>query len=283
MPTNPIIDAHVHLWDPGFLRYPWLDEVPLLNKPYLMDDFNRDTKDLQLEKMLFVQCECDPIQSEQELAWVSELAAKDRRIKGIIPWAPLELGNDAAEILDRYAKNPLVKGIRRIIQFEPDPDFCLKADFIRGVQLLPAYDLSFDICVSHTQLPKIIELVGRCPEVKFMLDHMGKPGISTREFEAWESDTKQLSTFGNVACKLSGLVTEADHRRWKLHDLKPYVDAALCHFGTERLIFGGDWPVLCQASSYARWVETLDSLLSGIPENQIQDIYRRNAEKFYRI
>lgn len=283
MPNIPIVDAHLHLWDPGVLRYPWLDDVALLNKPYLLDDYNLHTKGTTIAHMVFVQCECEPAQSEQELAWVTEIAKQEPRIKGIVPWAPLELGDNAIEVLDRMAQNPLVKGIRRIIQFEGDPDFCLRPDFVKGVQLLPRYNWSFDICVNHLQLPKVISLVEQCPDVRFMLDHFGKPDIHHHNIHQWDKDIKTLSRFDNVDCKLSGLVTEADHSNWTIGDLQPYVTSVLEHFGPDRMVFGGDWPVVCQASTYGRWIDAADTLLSHLPPYQLQKIYHDNAVRFYRL
>lgn len=283
MPNMPIVDAHLHLWDPGFLRYPWLHDVPLLNKPHLMEDYNTHTQGTTVAHMVFVQCECDPAQCEQEVAWVTDIAKTEPRIKGIVPWAPLELGDGAIEVLDRMAQNLLIKGIRRIIQFEADPDFCLRPDLVKGVQLMERYNWSFDICVNHLQLPKVIKLVEQCPNVRFMLDHFGKPDIANGNFEQWNKDIKTLSAFDNVDCKLSGLVTEADHSRWTISDLKPYVDAMLEHFGPQRLVFGGDWPVVCQASTYGKWIATADVLLSHLTPVELHQIYSENAVHFYRL
>src|SRR5215207_7206327 len=120
MPNFPIVDTHLHLWDPSYLCYPWLDDIPLLNKPYLLQDYQRATSSVEIEKMVFLQCECDPSQFMQEAAWVTEQAAIDPRIQGIVPWAPLEWRDGARIHLEALASNPLIKGVRRIIQFEPD-------------------------------------------------------------------------------------------------------------------------------------------------------------------
>ncbi|OOQ57914.1 amidohydrolase [Mucilaginibacter pedocola] len=283
MQNIPVVDAHLHLWDPQLLRYPWLDDVPMLNTAHLIADYNQQTEGIEIERMVFVQCECEPSQCEQEAAWVTGIAKQDKRIQGIIPWAPLELGEGAKQVLDRMAQNPLIKGIRRIIQFEADADFCLRPGFVQGVQLLPAYNWSFDICVAHHQLPKVIELVRQCPNVAFMLDHFGKPDIRNWDFMQWEKDIEILAQFSNVDCKLSGLVTEADFENWTAAQLKPYVDAVLKHFGPDRLIFGGDWPVVRQASTYKRWKETADELLAGLSHDDRYKIYNANAVRFYKL
>ena len=283
MPSFPITDTHLHLWDPNNLRYPWLDNIPLLNKPFLPGDYAAATSDLQIEKMVFVQCECEFAQCEAEVDWVTQCAAIDNRVKGIVAWAPLENGLAAKEVLDRYSENKLVKGIRRIIQFESDPEFCLRNDFVKGVQLLPQYNYPFDICISHHQLEKVISLVRQCPEVQFILDHIGKPDIKNQQLEPWRSQIFELSKFDNVWCKLSGLVTEADHTEWKKEDLLSYIQAVLECFTPQRIMFGGDWPVVLEAASYIEWVETLDWALSGLSQEDLRKIYKENAESFYSI
>lgn len=283
MPSFPIIDAHLHLWDPAVLRYPWLDDIPLLNRPFLPEDYKAATEGLHVEKMVFVQCECEFSQCEEEVNFITRLAEADKRIEGIVAWAPLEKGIPATETLERFSTNKLVKGIRRIIQFEPDPEFCLRKDFIEALRLLPRYGFSFDICISHRQMENVIKLVRECPEVRFVLDHIGKPGIKQLQTDPWRSNLKTLSGFENVWCKMSGLVTEADHAGWKKEDLATFCKYVLDYFTPDRLIFGGDWPVVLQAADYVTWIETLDFLLSGLSQNELLKIYRQNAETFYGL
>ncbi len=279
-----LIDTHLHLWDPGYLRYSWLDNIPLLNKPYLLSDYNRHCAGVQVEKMVFLQCEVDPFYYQQEAAWITSLAAQDPRIAGMVPWAPLEKGDAVRlELEALLAANPLTKGIRRIIQFEPDLDFCLRPDFVRGVQLLADYGLSFDICISHIQLANTVKLVAQCPNVPFILDHIGKPDIKGQVLEPWQTELRTLAAFPNVWCKMSGLVTEADHQAWTEADLQPYIDHVLTCFGFDRVIFGGDWPVAYQATLYPRWVETLQGAVSGCSEGELRQLFRENAVAFYRL
>jgi L-fuconolactonase len=283
MPAFSIIDSHLHLWDPKFLRYPWLDTIPLLNRAHLLNDYNKATEGLQVEKMIFVQCECLFSQCEKEAEWITQLAKQDKRIQGIVPWAPLEIGNKSREVLERYSENQLIKGIRRIIQFEPDPEFCLQPDFVNGVKMLADYNMSFDICISHPQMNRVINLVRQCPQVQFILDHIGKPDIKNQLFEPWKKEIKILAEFENVYCKVSGLVTEADMLQWKKDELKPYIEYVTDCFGIDRIVFGGDWPVVCQAAEYKKWVEALDWALTGFNEDELKKIYRENALRFYRL
>lgn len=279
----PIVDTHLHLWDPKRLRYPWLDGIPLLNKPYLLEDYRKACGPVRVEKMVFLQCECAPEQFLEEADWVTSLAKGDPRIAGIVPWAPLEKGEGARPGLERLAQNRLIKGVRRIIQFEPDVGFCLRPDFVRGVQMLKDYGLSFDICISQAQMANTVRLVRQCPEVAFILDHVGKPDIKGRLLDPWRAEVRTLSEMPNVWCKVSGLVTEADHETWTREDLRPYIDHVVACFGFDRVVYGGDWPVAFQATEYPRWVETLAWAVAGASEAERRKLFHDNAVAFYRL
>ena len=283
MPSFPLIDTHLHIWDLGRLRYPWLANVPRLNRNHLIEDYRRACGSVAVSRMVFVQCECDPAQFQEEADWVTEVSRAEPRIRGIVAWAPLEKGEVAEADVARLAANPLVKGIRRIIQFEPDIGFCLRPEFVRGVQLLHRHGLSFDLCINHLQLPNTIRLVRQCPDVRFVLDHIGKPDIKAGRLDPWRADLRELSRIENVWCKLSGLATEADHANWKPADVRPYIDHVMACFGPARVMFGGDWPVSTQATDYPRWVATLDEALRGCSADELQKVYVRNAEAFYRV
>lgn len=283
MPSFPIVDTHLHIWNLDRLRYPWLASVPFLNKNHLIEDYVRACGPVEVAKMVFLQCECDPAQFQREAEWVAEVAKVDPRIRGIVPWAPLEKGVAAEEELARLAADPLVKGIRRIIQFEPDQNFCLRPDFVRGVRLLPKYGLTFDLCINHTQLANTIALVRQCPQVTFVLDHIAKPDIKAGRLDPWRAELCKLADLPNVWCKLSGLVTEADHARWTPADLQPYIDHTIACFGFDRVMFGGDWPVAAQATDYPRWVDTLDAAVADASVDEVRKLYVTNAERFYRV
>ncbi|MBV6646012.1 MAG: amidohydrolase family protein [Cyclobacteriaceae bacterium] len=283
MPNFPIIDAHVHFWDPFKFHYPWLKDVPDLNRSFLPEDFSEASKSLQVEKMVFVQCDCDNSQYFQEVNWVTSLARQDPRISGMVAWAPLENGKQVrSELEELKRRNPLLKGIRRILQDE-HLEFCLQPDFVKGVTLLEEYDLTFDICIYARHLPSIIRFVEQVPRVKMVLDHIGKPDIKGGVYESWSRDITILSEFDNVHCKLSSLATEADHKSWSINDLKPYVDHILSNFGEDRCFFGGDWPVCNLAADLDTCVSTLDLLLEGFSETQQHKIYNTNATSFYNL
>ena len=281
MPEFPIVDSHVHFWDPAGGNYPWLAGVPALNVRRTPAELDAARGSVELAKIVFVQCgRIDPF---AEVAWVADFARTDPRIRGIVAHAPLENGDAVAADLRRLAAQPLVKGVRRLLQDEADDAFCLRPAFVRGVQLLPSFGFSCDLCIYHRQLGAVVELVRRCPEVTFILDHGGKPGIKAGLTEPWRAQLRDLAALPNVVCKLSGLATEANHATWTPADLRPYVDHLLACFGPERTMFGSDWPVSTLAIPYPSWVEVVDAVLAGIPESQRRQIYVTTAERVYRI
>lgn len=280
----PIIDAHVHLWDPVHFRLPWLDSNALLNQRYLLDAYRAHTAGLPIEGMVYVQVDVAPAYALLEAHFVAGLAQHESRIGAIVAWAPLEDGDRARSYLDALVSiSPLIKGVRRIVQSEPDANFSLRPDFVRGVQLLPAHGLTCDICINHTQLAATIALVRQCPEVVFMLDHSGKPAIATGQVEPWRAQMSELAALPNVLCKLSGMVTEADYQHWTVEQLAPYVQHVLAVFGEDRVVFGGDWPVVLLAAEYRRWVDALDALTASLPEAARRKLWAENARRFYRL
>ncbi len=280
-----VVDTHLHVWDPGKLKYSWLEEIPQLNKPHLLSDYRQATKGIPIERMVFVQCECDFEQYQQETNWVTELAQEDPRIQGIISWAPLERGEDVRDELQQLAANKLVKGIRRIIQFESDDAFCLQPDFVRGVQLLATFDLHFEICIKgDQQCANTLELVRQCPNVRFILDHIGKPDIKEKRREPWDSFIRELAALPNTCCKISGLVNEAEWNAWTPDDLQPYLDQVLDCYGVGRVMYGGDWPVSTLASTYDQWFETLSETIgSRYSDDEHRQLLHDNAVDFYRL
>ena len=282
MDKFPIVDTHVHLWHPKRLRYPWLKQVSSLNRPFLLKDYNDATGNLEIESIVFVQCDTHPDDGLKETAWVTSLAAREVRIRGIVAWAPLEEGNCVAAFIEKLAEESLVKGIRRLIQGE-SVDFCIQPKFVDGVRILSRFGLSFDLCIFHPQLANTIRLVEQCPDVQFILDHIGKPDIKNQLFEPWKQEIKVLAGFPNVQCKVSGVVTEADHDNWTTDNLQPYVDHVVESFGFDRVIYGSDWPVSTLATEYTRWVQALQEAVSGCTPEEMRKLFHDNAIKFYRL
>lgn len=279
----PIVDTHVHLWDPGHIRYSWLANNATLNKPFLLEDYHQAVGAIQVDKMVFLECDCDISDAMAEAEWVTGLAAQEPRLQGMVPRASLEKGDAVRPDLEKLAANRLVKGVRRILQSEP-VGFGVQPDFIKGVQALADFNLSFDLCIYHFQMADAIELVRQCPQVNFILDHIGKPDIKAGRFEPWGTEIKTLSELPNVWCKVSGLVTEANHNAWTKEHLRPYIDHVIDCFGFDRVIYGSDWPVSTLATEYPRWIEVLFwAVVGGCSERELRKLFRENAIEFYKL
>ncbi len=277
-----IIDSHVHFWDPQKLRYAWLDDQPRLNRAFVTDHVPAQVNGARVEGIVFVQADCAAEQGLAEVDWVTALAQDDARVRGIVAFAPLEDPVNLRAQLDELKKRPLVRGVRRLIQDE-EAGFCLRPDFVAGVQSLAAYDFSFDVCIRHWQLGDAIELVRACPRINFVLDHCGKPDIRNQIRKPWRNQISELAALSNVSCKLSGLVTEADWTTWTPADLQPYIQHVLAAFGTDRVLFGSDAPVAYLASTYERWVETLHAATEQLDDVAKEKLWRANAKNFYRL
>jgi L-fuconolactonase len=283
MPEIPLVDTHLHLWDLTRLRYPWLEGHPQLGRNFLPEDFRAAGGDVQVGAMVFVQCDAVPEQAVAEARWVAELARTEPRIKGIVARATLERGEAAHAQVAELAEIPLVKGVRRLIQGEADPEFPVRPDFVRGVQLLHGFGLSFDLCLKHHQLAATIRLVRQCPDVSFVLDHIAKPDIKAGRLDPWRAELRELAQLENVTCKISGLATEANWAAWTTAQLRPYIEHVIACFGFDRVMFGGDWPVSTLATTYPRWVAAVDEVLGGCSREEREKFWVRNAERIYRL
>ncbi|CAN5376661.1 amidohydrolase [soil metagenome] len=274
-----IIDTHLHLWDLQKLHYPWLENRNSpISRNFLISDFKEATEKLLVKKMVFVECGRAPEQYLQEVDWVIEKSKEDKRIKGMVAFLPLEKGQKIIPEMEELITRSIVRGIRCGVNKEVIEN----ADFIKGLQLLPKYHLCFDLNVSPALLPQAISLVKKCPDTTFILDHLANPNIKDNEFSFWKNNITRLAELENVKCKVSGIITKAAPD-WKPDDLKPYVDYALQVFSINRVMFGGDWPVVLLAGSYKDWYSALVSVVSGLNPDEKKKLFYANAERFYRI
>jgi L-fuconolactonase len=284
LPDFPIVDAHVHLYDPEKLSYLWMAAVPLLNKRHDPSYYDERRAPVKIEGMVFVEVDVAEGLHLDEARYVAEVGRGEPRLKALVASMPLEKGTSVEPDLAIYAAMPLARGVRRLIQGHvAEPGWCLRPDFVAAVKLLPKYNLTFDLCIYHPQMADTIALVRRCPEVRFILDHIGKPGIKAGLREPWWSEMRELATLPNVICKISGVVTEADHQNWTYDQVAPYVAHAIECFGFDRVAFGGDWPVAELAIRYAEWVAMVDRVTAGASEEELRKLYRDNAIRFYRL
>ncbi len=279
----PIIDSHIHLLDQKRFGYTWSNGAPALKRDWTPDDLASSVKPYEIEGFVFVEVDVDMPQYPDEADWVESLARQDRRVLGAVVCLPLEQGGRIEPELERVAKLPVVRGVRRLIQNQPDPEFVLRADFLAALRLLPRYRLSFDVCIFHTQMPNTLKMMRACPEVAFVLDHIAKPGIRAGLLDPWREHLREMAALPNVVCKLSGVTTEADHKAWTRDQLRPYIDHVIERFGPDRILYGGDWPVSELAGSYLQWLATLDWATAGFSLADKRKLFRDNAVRAYRL
>lgn len=284
MPEFPIVDSHVHLYDVKRLSYGWLKGVPKINRTYGPADFHKARGAIEVEKYVFAEVAVDPGLHLEEARYVQELADADPKLAGMIAHLPLEKGPSAVEAdIAALKKFRCLRGIRRLIETERNPAFCLEPQFLAALRLLPRHDLTFDICVKQFAMTYAIELVNRCPEVSFVLDHIGKPDIRNGLREPWWSQLRELARLPNVVCKLSGVISEADHGTWTAEQVKPYVAHAINCFGFDRILYGSDWTVSELTHNYPDWVAIIDEVAAGASEGERRRLYRDNAIRTYRL
>ena len=279
----PIIDSHIHLLDQKRFGYAWADGAPKLKRDWTPNDLANAAKPYEIEGLVFVEVDVDMPQYLDEADWVDGLAKLDRRVMGSVVCLPLERGAAIEPEIARIAKLKSVRAVRRLIQNQPDPDFVLRPGFLEALRLLPRYNLSFDVCIFHSQMANTLAMMRHAPEVSFVLDHIGKPGIKAGVLDPWRAQLKEMAALPNVVCKLSGVTTEADHSAWTPDQLRPYVDHVIQCFGPDRILYGGDWPVSELAGSYLQWLATLDFATAGFSPAEKRKLFRDNAVKAYRL
>lgn len=270
------IDSHQHFWSLDLFQYDWMSpDNRILFQNYLPENVEPILADVQIEKIVAVQAH----QSLEETRWLLELSDKFDFIAGVVGWVDL-LSENVDEQLAEFSKHPKFKGVRHIVQDEPNDKWVLQTQVLQSISRLAEFGLTYDILIFPRHLKYIPELIEKCPTTSFVIDHLAKPPIAAGEISEWKNDLKVAADFPEVYCKLSGLVTEADHRNWKSDDLKPYIKTALEFFGADRLMFGSDYPVCRLAAEYKTVLETYSSFLD---ENDKNKVLRENAIKFYNL
>jgi L-fuconolactonase len=275
------VDAHVHFCDPGRLDYPWLAEIPALQRTFRPTDFV-PLEQGAIDALVFVEANTAHGQSLREVRWVEELIEAEPRIAGIVAFVDLLDEASREWALAHLSGSPRVVGIRHNIQHHRT-GFALQPAFVRGVQQVGEHGLPFELCITADQLPEAIALVERCPETRFVLDHCGKPAIRHDAFERWAERLAVLGQHERVTCKISGLLTESRADQRDAASLRPYVDQARACFGASRLMYGSDWPVARLAGGAERWRSIVDELIAEWPETEREALLGENAARFYDL
>lgn len=274
-----VLDSHVHFWDPrGSISYPWLDDVPPLNVPFTPEDF--DAFRPANTSTVFVEAGRADEHAEAEIAWVREAAQRHPWLVGAVAHVRLEDPETARTVIGRHAEDPFVVGVRRNVQDEA-PGFLAEPGLRTGVRLLGEAGLPFDACVREHQLPELADLVAACPDTTIVLDHLGKP-TSAAEHHPWREAVRRLADHDNVVVKLSGLATELPASTLRA-DAASLLREALEVFGAERCLYGSDWPVMTQATSYEGWFALVLEALAGFPAASADAVLHGTAERVYGV
>jgi L-fuconolactonase len=277
-----IVDAHHHFWDPARADYPWLtDELATIRRAFGPDDLEPLLRGAGVDATVLVQTRSSLEETVEFLA----IADGTRFVRGVVGWVDLTdpaVGDAIARLRDGPGGGRLV-GIRHQAHDEADPDWLVRADVVRGIEVVGRSGLAYDLLVRPRELPAALSLARRLPDVRFVIDHVAKPPIASGALEPWSSRIEPFHDLPNVACKISGMVTEADWNRWTPAHLQPYVDHALDVFGPDRLLFGSDWPVCLLAATYKQVIDTVRLALAGLTEDERAGVFGATAERTYRL
>ena len=273
------IDAHFHLWRYFAEEYGWIgDNMPQLRRDFTPADLEAELSAAGVDGAVAVQAR----QTLQETEWLLSLARKHDFMLGVVGWAPIA-SPDFASTLEKLREHSRLKGLRHVVQDEPDDAFILGDDFNAGIDLLKDTGLVYDILIFARHLPNAIKVVDRHPNQSFVLDHIGKPPIAEGSIEPWATNIRELARRGNVSCKISGMVTEADWNQWSIEALRPYAETVLEAFGADRVMMGSDWPVCLLATSYVRWMQTIEAFISNLTRGEQASVLGGTAMRVYDL
>ena len=273
------IDAHQHFWRYAPDTHAWIDDaMNALKRDFLPDDLAPLLLDSGFDGCIAVQA----AQTMAETEWLLSLADDHDFIRAVVGWVDLR-APDVEDQLRRLGAHPKLRGIRHIVQDEPDDHFMLHADFMHGIAALAQFDLAYDILIYPRQMPAAIELAQAFPHQRFVLDHLGKPATRDGDLDTWARGIAALSRNKNVSCKLSGMVTEADWRHWSPEDFARYLDVALDWFGPQRLMIGSDWPVCTLAGAYHDVVAIVERHIERLSDTDREAILGGTAARVYGL
>ncbi len=272
------IDAHHHLWCYQQSDFGWIPADSVINRDFLPYHLHAELQKVHIDGTVAIQAR----QSLEETDWLLSFAANYSFLYGVVGWAPIASESFPA-FLEKFKHQKKLKGLRHVVQDEPDDNFILRPDFNRGISTMAHSGLVYDILVFSRQLSPAIQFVDRHPNQIFVLDHIAKPFIKNAILDPWRSQIRQLAERKNVYCKLSGMVTEASWSQWRIEDLQPYVDVVLEAFGPDRLMAGSDWPVCLLATTYSEWFASLRKMLHSLSQSEKENIFGNVASQVYRL
>lgn len=275
-----LIDSHHHLWKYSTEQYGWInEEMGVLRKDFLAAELREIASAGGVDGFVSVQARQSLTETDDLLA----IAAAEPLIRGVVGWVPLADAN-VGEVLDAYADRAKLKGVRHVVQDEPDDRFIMGDDFNRGVAQLADRNLVFDVLIFAKQLPASIEFVDRHANLTMVLDHIAKPTIRSEQFDqSWETNIREIARRENLFCKFSGVATEVRDANWTIETIRPYWDVALETFTPKRLMFGSDWPVCLLKTEHNEWLNLVRQLASELSADEQAAFYSDNAIKAYQL
>ncbi|WP_342084136.1 amidohydrolase family protein [Dyadobacter sp. OTU695] len=272
------IDAHQHFWIYDEERDSWITpDMQVIRRNFLPEDLWPVLKANKVDGCVAVQAS----QTDSETEFLLHLAEANDFVRGVVGWVDLRAVN-LYEQLERYSQFEKLKGFRHVAQGQPE-GFLLQPEFIRGVGQLVAFDFTYDILIYQNQLKEAYNFAVRLPHVHFVLDHIAKPLIKVQELKPWADDIHRLAELPNVHCKVSGMVTEANWLHWEKADFRPYLDVVFEAFGTERIMYGSDWPVCLVSGEYEGAKGILTDYLTMFSDDEVRDVMGNNARRFYNL
>lgn len=276
-----VIDAHQHLWDLGSVAYPWLTpDLAAINRTFTFDELEPQLDEHGVDRTVLVQA----VNSFEDTEAMLAVARERPRVAGVVGWIPLLDPLDAAPVIERYAEDPHIVGVRHLIHDEPDPDWVVRDGVLASLGLLAEAGLTFDVVgVLPRHLEHVVTIARRHPDLRLVIDHLNKPPIAAGELQPWRDLLAATAGHPNVFAKMSGLSTAADWNTWTASDLQPYVDVALELFGPERVMFGGDWPVSLHAGDYATVIAAARANVAGLSPGEQEQVWGRTAARFYQL
>lgn len=272
------IDSHQHFWKYSEAEYPWIGKGTPLQRDWLPADLEREAAKVHMDGSVAVQAR----QTVEESRWLLKLADESRFIKGVVGWVDLQSDKVEGD-LATLSRNKKFVGVRHVVQSEPDSQFMLKREFLRGLGLLQQFNLAYDLLLFPKHLPAAVKVVEKFPEQRFVVDHIAKPMIRAGMMQPWKDDIKELAKHQNVACKISGMVTEAKLKGWTKEDFRPYLDVVFEAFGEDRLMFGSDWPVCLLAGTYEEVHGLAADFFNQFSVAVQKKFFGGNAVKVYRL
>ena len=278
----PIVDTHQHLWDLDKFDLPWLSGGGPLAKSHLMEEYLEAAQGLNIVRTIYMEVDVDPSQRAAEAEYVLDLCGRDDNpmVGAVVGGDPSDAGFEA--YARRFAANPHVKGFRQVLHGAQPRGYCLRPEFVQGVQLLGELGMCFDLCMRPTELTDGAELADRCPQTRFVLDHCGNPDVKSSDLSQWTRHMIEIARRNNVVCKISGIVASAPPG-WTAKDLAPIIRLTARVFSPDRIMFASDWPVCTLAATLRQWVEALQTIVADWPESDRQKLFHDNAVRFYGL